>query len=313
MRPSPVVGNPAAPAELSGPILVSVVIPARNAAATLDEQLDALSRQRFPGRWEVAVVDDGSEDDTAAIVRAWADRDRRFRLIQLPPRRAGEQVRRGPNGARNAGVQSSRAEFVAFCDADDVVAPDWLDALVAALSVHDAVGGRVAYTQLNQPLVRRRYYPVQDERLPDLGGFLPYAVTANFAVRRQVFDAVGGFDESYPVACEDIDMCWRLQLAGHRLGFAPDAVVQYRYRTTFAGMVGQAVRYGRAQPQLFKTYRERGMEPATGKATRDLWVGLLRAGRLVLRRRYSSRRWAREVAYNLGKVVGSVEQRVWYP
>ncbi|NJO55932.1 MAG: glycosyltransferase family 2 protein [Rhodospirillales bacterium] len=99
------------------PLAVSVVIPACNAAATLSETLDSLIAQRFAD-WEAIVVDDGSDDDTAAVAAAYAERDARIRLIR--------QSRSGVCAARNAGIATCLHDWLLFLDADDWVTPDHL-------------------------------------------------------------------------------------------------------------------------------------------------------------------------------------------
>jgi glycosyltransferase involved in cell wall biosynthesis len=91
---------------------VSVLLPARDAAATLEPCLRRLRRQTEP-RWECVVVDDGSRDETAAIVRRFAAEDGRFRLLGLP--------RRGLVAALNAGLDRCRGSYVARMDADDLM------------------------------------------------------------------------------------------------------------------------------------------------------------------------------------------------
>jgi len=106
-----------------GPV-VSVVVPAFNAAATIEETLQSISQQTHRNL-EVIVVDDGSSDDTAALVRRHSVRDPRFRVISQP--------NGGVASARNAGVRASHGEFVAFIDADDLWHPTKIAKQAAAL------------------------------------------------------------------------------------------------------------------------------------------------------------------------------------
>src|SRR5690349_1945599 len=109
------------------PVDLSIVIAARDAAATLGEQLDALATQVWDGTWEVLVVDNGSTDATCAIVRAAARQWPGLRLVE-----ATDGV--GPAYARNVGSRSATGRSLAFCDADDVVAPGWVAAMGGALA-----------------------------------------------------------------------------------------------------------------------------------------------------------------------------------
>lgn len=104
---------------------ISVILPARNAAATIGTALSSLSAQSWRPL-EVLVVDDGSSDGTAARVEAWAARDGRIRLL-----RAGQRL--GAYGARNLGLSAARGDFIALQDADDWSHPDRLARQVQAL------------------------------------------------------------------------------------------------------------------------------------------------------------------------------------
>ena len=105
--------------------LVGVVVPAYNAAATLDETLRSVRAQTHRAL-EIIVVDDGSLDDTAAIARRHAAEDERVRVLC--------QANAGVAAARNAGWQSSRADLIAFIDADDLWAPTKIERQLQALA-----------------------------------------------------------------------------------------------------------------------------------------------------------------------------------
>ena len=110
---------------------VSVIVPARDAAATLGGTLDALAAQELDDDLEVIVVDDGSGDATAAIAEAH------------PVATVVRQARAGPAAARNAGVAASRGALLAFTDADCRPQPGWLAAGSEALARLDLAQGRV--------------------------------------------------------------------------------------------------------------------------------------------------------------------------
>src|SRR5947209_17967437 len=114
--------------------LLSVIIPARDAAPTLERTLACLSCQDLAGDFEVIVVDDGSRDETAAIAALHAPL---VTLIQ-----SGES--RGPGAARNLGVRVARGEILAFSDADCFPTPGWLTQGLQALEHADLAQGRVA-------------------------------------------------------------------------------------------------------------------------------------------------------------------------
>src|SRR5438093_10397082 len=170
---------------------LTVVVPAYNEAARIGRQLDALARQSDPVEWEVIVADNGSTDSTIAVACQWSDR------LHLRVLDASE--RRGPAAARNMAVEQSSGEFLLFCDADDEVAPGWLDAHVRALGQADLVAGAIVHFSPGGTSGQS----VSPTEPPRLLGWKPYAQTANCSIRRSTFAAIGGFPESLLVG-EDV-------------------------------------------------------------------------------------------------------------
>ena len=109
---------------------VTVVIPAWNAAAFIDEALASLAAQTLAD-WEALVIDDVSSDDTASRVAAFAARDPRVRALR-------QSVNAGPSAARNRGFAEARGRYVALLDADDAYEPTRLSDLVALAERHGA-------------------------------------------------------------------------------------------------------------------------------------------------------------------------------
>jgi len=219
----------------SRPKSISVVIPAYNAAATLAEQLQALATQQYEGDWEVVIVDNGSTDGTAHLARRSRQRFNAFTLIDSGPRR-------GHSAPRNAGANAARGELLAYCDADDVVAPGWLQAMADAACHYDLVGGWLDARPLNDDSTRSWHRPWPRDRLRSW--LLPYAVSANLAIWADVLGDLEGWSADYEAGGEDVELSWRAQLAGYRLGFAPDAVVYYRYRSGLRQTARQAYGIG---------------------------------------------------------------------
>ena len=283
---------------------ISVVIPARDSAPWIDDQLAALSNQRCRSPWEVIVVDNGSGDDTTGRARAWVGRVPGLRLV--------EATERATSGyARNRGAAAARHGHLAFCDADDEVGPDWVAAHHRALFEHDLVTGPVELTRLNAPwqvVERGGGWP----DAPPIGNrFLPFAMTCNLGTHRRVLDEVGGFDEARTNGNDKV-FSWDAQLAGHALHFAPDAVVHYRLRSGGRATWQRQLAIGRSAPTLYARYRRHGMPPSgTAGAVRDL-AGLV-VGVVRLGRRADRQRWARVAGRRAGRILGSIEHRTWYP
>jgi glycosyltransferase involved in cell wall biosynthesis len=194
-------------------VTASVIVPARNAQATLARTLAALGGQELEGQYEVIVVDDGSTDATRAIAeRAPA------------PVRVVAQPASGPALARNRGVAESRGSVLAFCDADVFPTARWLQAGVAALERADMVQGRV----LPDPLARLGPF----DRSLWITGQAGLWETANLFVRRELFDRAGGFEEwlgprTGKALAEDTWFGYRAQRLGARASFSEQALAHH--------------------------------------------------------------------------------------
>ena len=278
--------------------VISVIIPVRNGMPWLEEQLRALDAQECAEPWEVVIADNGSTDGSLAFARDWALGHPEVLVVDA----SGMQ---GTSAARNAGVAVSHGEYLAFCDADDVVLVGWLSGLVDTLHHADLAAGRFDFWSLNTipPAAPVRAATRQL-------GFLPAGLGANLAVRRGPFEEVGGFDEHF-FPGEDIDLCWRLQLHGFTFAESPTAVVSKRARSDFRSVFRQAYGYGQCGPLLHKRYRRSG-------ARRDLrgalkaWVWLL----VSLPRVFQPTRrieWARGAGTRLGRLEASIRLRVFFP
>jgi glycosyltransferase involved in cell wall biosynthesis len=273
----------------------SVVLPVRNGAGTIGDQLSALAEQEVTEPWELLVVDNGSTDGTREVAERWRDR------LPLTIVDGGDLA--SIAAARNSGVAAARSDRLLFCDSDDVVQPGWIAAHLTALEVADLVGGHLRDDLIEEPADRagiRWLSPYPTDRLPEASGGPPFAPGANYAVRRQVVEALGGWDAAAHTA-EDIDFSWRAHAAGFRLAFAPGALIAYRQRSCARDVARQAFDYGGARRRL--QARHRGtIPPRRGPALRVLATGL-RLSLSALARPWSRRRrllWLRWVSYACG-------------
>jgi GT2 family glycosyltransferase len=225
---------------------VSVVICAYNAASTLEDNLASLARLDYPN-YEVIVVNDGSSDATPQIARQYP-----FRLISVP--------NGGLSAARNLGLHAATGEIVAYTDADTRVDAHWLSHLVQPFIESDVggVGGpNVAPPDdhwVAQCVARSPGGPVHvmiDNREAE------HIPGCNMAFRKDALAAIGGFDPTYTKAGDDVDICWRLQEAGHRLGFAPGALVWHHHRDSVKAYWRQQVGYGEGESFLQHRHTDR--------------------------------------------------------
>lgn len=284
---------------------VSVVMPVRDGAGVVGRQLDALARQDCAAPWEVVVVDDGSRDGTAELVRGWHDRLPRLRVVSFARSR-------GSGAARNAGAAAADGDALVFCDADDVVAAGWLAAHAAALGAHELVTGPILVDRLNPVAAAAAAPPVSWDRRPPIGnGFLPYGLTANLGVSRRLFDHVGGFDGARRHG-NDKTFCWSAILQGAELHFAREAAVHYRLRPRPRGTFRRQFAIGRAAPSLYRRFAADGMPRSRGReAVRDLARLAVRAPRLATSEDVRLEA-ARIAGRRLGRLVGSLEHRTRY-
>jgi len=180
---------------------VSVIIPARDHARFLGEALDSVLAQTFQDL-EVLVVDDGSTDETASVVTAYA-----------PPVRYHYQTHGGVSRARNEGLRQTQGSYVAFLDADDTWAPAKLERQVAFLDAHPRVG--VVFTSYYLTDETGRPFAIEPRRFPyrcrpfERLLIWPYGGMNVAMVRRACFDRVGAFAESL-TAGEDWDLWLRV-------------------------------------------------------------------------------------------------------
>jgi glycosyltransferase involved in cell wall biosynthesis len=278
-------------------VLVSVVIPVRNGERHIAHQLEALSRQSYARSWELVVVDNGCTDRTLDVVEEWRDRLPAITIVDA----AG---RRGLNYARNRGAGAAHGELLAFCDADDVVSPGWLEALAAAALNADLVAGPLDVERLNGDLVRAWRPENSMTRLDLKHKLLPHAPGGNCAVWRDVALELG-WDERFTFGSSDIEFSWRVQRAGYTLAFAENATVHLRFRESMWELARQYFRYGVSDAKLYRRFRREGMRRSSPREAARTWWGLVRtAGDLASTERRG--RWLRVAGRSAGRAVGSV-------
>ncbi len=218
---------------------ISVGVCTYNGASTLDETLTALDRLDYPD-YEVILVDDGSTDGSAEIGRS-----HRCRVVSTP--------NRGLSHARNVVLAESTGSVVAYIDDDAYPDPHWLRYVARSFldSEHAAVGGPnltppgdgwLAQCIANSP-GNPVHVLISDREAEHLPG-------CNMAFRRDALEAVGGFNPSFRVAGDDVDVCWRLSDSGHTLGFSPAAVVWHHRRGSVRAYLRQQRGYGEAEGML---------------------------------------------------------------
>ncbi|MGE0444197.1 MAG: glycosyltransferase [Vicinamibacterales bacterium] len=219
---------------------VSVIVCGYNAADTLPDCFDSLAKLTYPDV-EILFVNDGSRDQSSEIARRYPS----ITLIEIP--------NGGLSAARNVGLAAATGELVAYTDADVRVDPDWLTYLVQPFLTSDVVGsGGPNVIPADDPWVaqcvaRAPGGPTQvllDDRIAE------HVPGCNMAFRRDALLAIGGFNPVYLRAGDDVDVCWRLQARGQRIGFAPAALVWHHHRASVKAYWRQQVGYGEGETWL---------------------------------------------------------------
>ncbi len=229
---------------------VSVIVAARNAAATLAACLASLRTLDYPDV-ELIVVDDGSTDDTVAIAHGAG-----VRILRAEGR--------GPSYARNLGVRECSNEIVAFTDADCVVPRHWLKTLVDALRSSEA--GAVGGPQRNvfprgaaadaadlDAFFALASVVAEYTRGDDVARDVDHNASCNVAYLKHVFDEAGGFSEGlFPG--EDVDLDLRVRRLGYRCRYVPEAWVEHHRPGTREWFARMMRRYGRAQREIVERH-----------------------------------------------------------
>jgi len=236
---------------------ISVVVCTRDRAPVLRECLTAATALSYPN-YEIIVVNDGADGDTAAAAAAAG-----VHAINTPPV--------GLSAARNLGLTAATGEIVAYLDDDAVPDPHWLHFLAEAFDRPgvDAAGGpNIAPPGggwVQECIARAPGHPahilLSDREAEHVPG-------CNLAVRKHVLEAIGGFDPTFTVAGDDVDVCWNLIEAGHTIAFAPAAMVWHRRRGTIGAYWRQQRGYGEAEALL-----ERKWPAKYSAAGHTRWLG----------------------------------------
>jgi GT2 family glycosyltransferase/DNA-binding beta-propeller fold protein YncE len=236
---------------------VSVVVCAYNAADTLEDNLTSLEQLTYPD-FEIILVNDGSRDSTGTIGHAHP----RVRVIDIP--------NGGLSAARNVGLANATGSIVAYTDADTRVDRDWLTFLVQPMLHSDVVGSGgpnvvpADDSPIAQCIARAPGGPTHvllDDRIAE------HVPGCNMAFRRDALLAIGGFNPIYLRAGDDVDVCWRLQARGWKIGFAASALVWHHHRASIRAYWRQQVGYGEGERWLLAHHPEKFLDG------RMLWRG----------------------------------------
>jgi O-antigen biosynthesis protein len=226
--------------------LVSVVICTYNGSRTIRQSLEAVEKMTYPN-YEVIVVNDGSTDDTPKIIAEF-----KVRLIN--------SVNLGLSNARNIGMHAANGEIIAYLDDDAFPDTEWLWYLAFLFKHSD-------YAAIGGPNI----LPENPSLISDCVDHTPGAPThilitdtdaehipgCNMSFRKEWLLKIGGFDSRFWVAGDDVDLCWRLQDAGGKIGFAAGAFVWHHRRNNIKTFWKQQKGYGKAEALLERKWPAR--------------------------------------------------------
>ncbi len=227
--------------------MISIIIPAYNAANTIEACITSLQQQVTDEPYEIIVVNDASTDDTVALATAAGVRQ----IIS--------KGKLGKSGTRNAGAEAARGDILIFTDADCEPRPDWIERMITPfLNDPEVVGVKGAYYSRQTELVAR-FTQVEVEERYDRMRQLP---TTNFidtyaaAYKRDIFLENGGFDTSLPEV-EDQDFSFRLAAKGYKMVFVPEARVYHRHTVSARHYFRRKFAIGKWKAMLMHRHPER--------------------------------------------------------
>jgi len=243
--------------------MISIIIPAYNAAQTLPACLAALQAQTHPPD-EIIVVDDGSRDQTAQVARAYG--------VQLL-----EQPHQGPAAARNLGIRQARGDIILLTDADCEPEPTWVAEIMRPFADPRVAGVKGSYRTHQRERVARLAQCEFEERydLLERLATIDFIDTYAAAFRLTTLREMGGFDPAFPQAVsEDVEFSYRLAHAGYRLVFNRQAVVYHRHPSTWRAYLRRKMRFGYWRMIVYRLH--------PGKALRDSYTPQLFKIQIVL-------------------------------
>ncbi len=237
---------------------VTILIPAHNEEIVIAQTLEAMCRLDYPrDRLEIIVINDGSSDNTGDIVREYAARDPRVVCYDVPQGQGG----RGKSRALNLGLQQASHDFIAVYDADNTPAGDALKYLAIQLIEHAELGavlGKFRTVNKTRTLLTRfiNIETLSFQSILQAGRWKMMKVATlpgtNFLIRREVLDAMDGWDEG--AITEDSELSIRMYMQGWKIKFIPYSVTFEQEPETWSVWLKQRTRWVRGNNYVSKKF-----------------------------------------------------------
>jgi glycosyltransferase involved in cell wall biosynthesis len=260
-------------------MLISVIIPFRDSEAHLKACLEGIASQNFLDA-EFILVDNASSDSSPEIVRDFKSsyHDLEIHLIR--------ENKTGSSFARNSGARKAGGKWLVFMDSDCVPDPDWLIDIAALAG---CIKPALSENRTSRFLGMYTLQPNEKEEIFNnfelvKGGF----PTANLAVRKDIFEEIGGFDETIPFGGEDYDLCEKIYRKSLRIKALTNAVVYHRHRGTVRGLIRQSIRFGNTHARCLRRSENGiillqlpGLNIIKKTAITRIWIDFIQADKKV--------------------------------
>jgi len=206
--------------------LVSVVMPVYNTEKYVAEAIESILNQTFKD-FEFIIVDDGSTDNSLKIIKEYAKKDKRIRVIV-------NEKNMNNSASRNKGIKLARGKYIVTQDSDDISLPTRFEQQVKYMEEHPEIGVVGAWIEIFEDETGRtkgiRKYPENDTELRKMIFFCsPIAQPVSF-IRKEVFEKIDYYNTEFPCS-QDLDLWFRIGTY-YKLGNVPEVLVKYRVRST---------------------------------------------------------------------------------
>jgi glycosyltransferase involved in cell wall biosynthesis len=262
---------------------ISVIIPFYNAEKTLEQCLPSVCKQKVKPD-EIILVDNNSTDSSKEIVESFINDFREIKIVYLICEK------KGPSAARNKGANIAIGDWLIFTDSDCVPSQSWISDYIAHFDKETlgAVAGCITPyqpTNLVQKTLSLFTLPENKEEVIHdnftiTKGLYP---AANLAVRKKVYNLVGGFKEDLKYS-EDRELCSKIYKSGYKIKAIKNAIVQHIHRTSLSGLIKQSFGFGTGHPYKLR-YLSQGtiifslpfVEINKEKPGKYIWIDLIQA------------------------------------